>query len=238
MQYVILGALGLAILYGVGQLVVALDARTLVRIARYVVAALLILVGIGLSFARQLGLGLPAILFGFVLLFRGRLGSLDFGTGSRHAGQASSVRARFIEASLDHDSGSLSGQVREGRFAGRDLDDLSEAELQELRDEVRGDPDSAALLEAYLDRRFPGWRGDGEEDADTGAGTTADTGAMTDQQAYEILGLSPGASEAEIRAAHRRLLKGVHPDQGGSNFLAARINQAKDWLLGKHRNNP
>ncbi len=235
MQYLILGGLGIAILYGVAQLLLNLDARTLVRIARYVVAALLILAGLGLTLARQVAIGLPAIFFGGVLLFRGRLGPWDFGSGSRQDGQASSVRSRFVEASLDHDSGELSGRVREGRFAGRDLDELTDAELHELHAEVRGDADSEALVEAYLDRRVPGWRDNAEGDADAGPGSAADAGAMTDKQAYEILGLAPGASEADIRAAHRRLLKGVHPDQGGSTFLAARINQAKDWLLSKHR---
>lgn len=235
MQYVILGALGLAVLYGAAQLALNLDARTLVRVARYVLSAVLLLAGVGLTLARQVALGLPAIFFGLVLLFRGRLGSWDFGTSTHHGGQASSVRSRFIEASLDHDSGELSGTVREGQFAGRALDELTEAELHALYQEVRGDTDSEALVEAYLDRRFPGWRDDAEGDADAGTGGAADAGAMTDKEAYEILGLSPGASEADIRAAHRRLLKGVHPDQGGSTFLAARINQAKDWLLSKHR---
>ena len=96
-------------------------------------------------------------------------------------------------------------------------------------------PQSAALFEAYLDRRMPGWRDHVEGDDTAGARGAANTGAMTDEEAYEILGLAPGASKAEIRAAHRRLMMRVHPDQGGSTFLAAKINQAKDWLLGKHR---
>lgn len=235
MQYIILAGLAAAILYGLVQIYVNVDTKTLLRIARYVIGVLMILAGVALSFARRLGLGLPLIFLGAVTLFRGRVGPFDFGAGSRSTGQASTVHARFIDAMLDHDSGTLSGRVREGQFVGRELDDLSDAELRELYIEVSADPDSVALVEAYLDRRIPGWREDAEEDGGPRAGGAPDSGAMTDEEAYEILGLSPGASETEIRAAHRRLLKGVHPDQGGSTFLAARINQAKDRLLGNHQ---
>jgi hypothetical protein len=136
---------------------------------------------------------------------------------------------------LDHDTGAMTGQVVRGRETGKSLDELDEAALVGLRREIAADAESVALLEAYLDRRIPGWRENVEADLAAGPGGAADARPMTDEQAYEILGLLPGADEAEIRAAHRRLMKGVHPDSGGSTFLAAKINQAKDWLLGKHR---
>ena len=136
---------------------------------------------------------------------------------------------------LDHDSGAVNGRVLSGRAAGAELDELDEQALRDLAVDIAGDPESVALLEAYLDRRMPGWREHVEGDAAAGAGGTADAGPMTDEEAYQVLGLAPGASDAEIRAAHRRLMMRMHPDQGGSTFLAAKINQAKDRLLGKHR---
>ncbi|MBN8998541.1 MAG: DnaJ domain-containing protein [Rhizobiales bacterium] len=130
---------------------------------------------------------------------------------------------------------SADGRIRLGRFTGRRLDDLSLPEIAALYAEIASNPRDRALLEAHLDRRVPGWRENFQRDAAGRTRGAARPGAMTDQQAYEILGLAPGASEAEIQAAYRRLMKRVHPDQGGSTFLAAQINEAKERLLGRHR---
>jgi DnaJ-domain-containing protein 1 len=90
------------------------------------------------------------------------------------------------------------------------------------------------LLEAYFDRRFPRWREDAHADAHPRS-AQPQTGAMTEEEAYQILGLQPGASADEVRRAHRALMKKLHPDQGGSTYLAARVNQAKEILLDRHR---
>ena len=149
---------------------------------------------------------------------------------------------------LDHDSGAMEGSVLQGRHAGRRLDELSEPQLLDLLDECSlRDDEGRRLLEAYLDRTLGAdWRERAEERAahtHAGAGTGAGRGQgwgrksagrtpMTREEAYEILGLSPGAREDEIKEAHRTLMRKLHPDHGGSNYLAAKINQAKELLLG------
>lgn len=152
----------------------------------------------------------------------------------RTAGQRSSVRTAALEMELDHDSGGLEGVVLAGRHEGCVLGEMSEAEVVDLLTEFRSDGESVALLETYLDGRFPGWRQDTHADRDPGEGMAPRAGAMTKQEAYDILGLEAGADAAEIRKAHRRLMQRMHPDVGGSSFLAARINEAKDILLSDH----
>lgn len=132
------------------------------------------------------------------------------------------------------DGNSIGGRVVAGRFRGRDLNRLDGAELSGLYAETARDGRSRATLEIYLDRRMPGWRENMQGETASRSRRTANAGAMSEEEAYEILGLQKGAGEADIRAAHRRLMKRVHPDQGGSTFLAVRINQAKDRLLSKH----
>lgn len=157
--------------------------------------------------------------------------------GATPRGQASQVETRFVRMSLDHDSGEIDGLVLDGRFKGARLSELPIPQLVELLRECRlADTESARLVEAFLDRTHGDeWRAAA---GDTGDGTNDPSGGtpMSPEEAYEILGLAPGASEEEIVAAHRRLMQKLHPDRGGSGYLAAKINQAKDLLLeGKRK---
>jgi hypothetical protein len=145
------------------------------------------------------------------------------------------VRTDKLEMTLDHDSGQMDGTCLAGRFSGRALSSLSDTELMELLHNFRSDgAQEAALVEAYLDWRLPGWR-DREEQAQakSGWGRRRASGGMTPEEAYAVLGIGPGASEEDIRQAHRKLMMKMHPDQGGSTYLAARINEAKEVLLGR-----
>ena len=148
-----------------------------------------------------------------------------FGGSAPQTGAANSVETAFLSMTLHHDSGRMTGSVKAGQFAGRDLATLTLAELLALLQECQAaDADSVALLEAWLDRTHPDWRSE--------PAAEPRSGAMTRAEALEILGLAEGADEDAIRAAHRRLMRSAHPDQGGSAWLAARINAARDFLLG------
>ncbi len=145
-------------------------------------------------------------------------------------GRVTTARSAMLEMRLDHDSGAMSGSILAGAYAGRTVETLSRPELIGLREELaRDDPDGVNLLEAYLDRRFAGWR---EADEDKGeTWRRSPVGAMSRRDALEVLGLPEGAAAADIIRAHRALMKKFHPDHGGSTALAARVNQAKDVLM-------
>ena len=146
-------------------------------------------------------------------------------------GQASGVRSLYLEMSLDHATGAITGRVLQGRFAGRPLSGLTQAESLDLLGELRSnDPQGAQLFEAYLDRAFPGWGSSGASGGQRGGGPSQ---AMTVDQAYLVLGLGRGATRDDVHTAHRNLMKRFHPDQGGTTYLAAQVNEAKDVLL-KH----
>ncbi len=246
--------LGVLLLLGIQTLIrwfVAADPRTLATAAQSAGIALLVVVVILLGLTGRLGwlfAVIPLVLpmfwrrlrWGGAGSFRGR----GFGSG----GPASSgIRTPFLDMQLDHHTGALDGQVLLGACAGRRLSDLPLDELLQLQQNfTTADRKSALLLEAYLDRRFPDWRQTGS--AGTGATgnsraeqgrTTAGSGSapgsaggpMSRDEALRILGLAPGADAAAIKAAHLRLIAIVHPDRGGSPFLAAQVNRARDVLL-------
>ncbi|MCA8909042.1 MAG: DnaJ domain-containing protein [Rhodospirillaceae bacterium] len=173
-------------------------------------------------------------------------------------GQVSRIETASLRAELDHETGEVHGAILRGRHAGATLESLALEEIIEAMEDAAGDdPRSVAILEAYLDRRFgPEWReavggysragaagdaGDEEDAAEWreggrsrwGQGRPDAPGAMTREEAYKILGLEPGATTAEIKAAHHRLMKQMHPDQGGTDYIAAKVNEAKAVLLGR-----
>jgi DnaJ-domain-containing protein 1 len=172
-------------------------------------------------FLLGLGMAIPNLSFG----------PNSFNWGRRSEGQKSSVRTQMLAMELDHDTGAMDGEILSGRFKGSRLKSLSLEQLIELLRECQpvGDQ-SASLLEAYLDRSHGDWR------ARTGSRKSANGpppgAAMTREEAYAVLGLKPNCSDQDIRDAHRRLMKQYHPDRGGSDYLAAKINQAKDILVG------
>ncbi len=229
--------LGLCLLVGfilLARWFVATEHKKVVALARWVLAILgLIAGGYLLWRGRALAVLALPLLLPMIMNWRATRSRLRVAQGPSPS-QASEVETRFLKMTLDHDSGVMTGLVKEGRFRGRALEDLSMEELVDLWAECRAeDAQSAAVLEAYLDRTQgdASWR---EAAGRTGAGPRPPSGegAMTQEEAYEILGLQPGASPEEIHDAHRRLMQKIHPDHGGSNYLAAKINQAKERLLG------
>jgi hypothetical protein len=183
-------------------------------------------------------LGAGLWMLGFFNL-KGPLGFRSVGRGRRAAG-ISRVRSAMIEMELDHATGALNGTVLAGPFEGRVLNSLARPQCQALWKLCRtDDPDGARLLEPYLDRRFPGWGETGEADRDArraagGDGRPRRPGKMTEEEAYEVLGLRKGATRDDVARAHRALMKKLHPDHGGSTDLAARVNEAKEILLRRH----
>lgn len=191
---------------------------------------------LGAAFALLMGFGAWAFrVFHMVNMarqFSGLFRSFGFNKGfgaGPSAGGASNVTTAYFDMSLDLATGAMDGQVTSGSARGRRLSQIPLPDLLNLLREVAGDPDSQNLLEAYLDRTHPDWR------ENPGAGPSASapptSGAMTREEAYRILGLADGASPDEIKVSYRRLMAQLHPDRGGSDYLAAKVNQAKDILV-------
>lgn len=179
-----------------------------------------------------LALAAPALVWWFRQ--RRAKGKLGGGWSSPEGAQSTGVETEWLRMSLDHDSGVMDGVILRGHWIGRTLSALSEAELFELLDACAADTQSVRVLEAYLDRRLDAnWRDrrPAREDAPPRQDRRSD--AMSREEACAVLGVTPDASEDEIKAAYRRLMRKVHPDQGGSDELASRVNRARAILLGE-----
>jgi hypothetical protein len=211
------------------------DPKQAARLLRTIAGGGALLFAAFLLFRGQIGIAIPVGTVGLGLLGWLSLWPASFGGRTQKSpGQVSRVRSAFLEMELDHDSGAMRGRIRAGRYEGVSLDAIDLPTLVGFIAEI--DDDSRQLLMAYLDRRQPRWRENAEGNAAAGQGGGASTGGkMTEEEAYQVLGLQPGASADEIGRAHRSLMKKLHPDQGGSTYLAARVNQAKDVLLRRHR---
>jgi hypothetical protein len=243
MPTLIAGIVAVALIYAALNINMGADAKFLARIIRSGGGVLALAFAAFIGARGEIAVAVPIAIFGAGLLgwspFGAKLGAAfgNWGGNSRKSnGQQSQVRSKFVEMTLDHDTGTLEGRLTAGPEAGRVLDEFT---LDELLALARGfDGESWALLESYLDRRFPAWRQDAHDA--TAGGFREDRGAapggkMTPEEAYQILGLQSGATRDEISRAHRSLMKKLHPDQGGSTYLAARVNEAKDTLLRTHR---
>ncbi len=235
MSALLFGVVALALFLVASRYLTNVNPRTLVPVLK-ASGGIAALTGAALLAARgRIDLALALGAAGLSLL-----GWLPFGSAGvfqrsrKSAGQVSQVRSAFVEMELDHDTGAMRGRILAGQYEGAALDSLEVATLTGLLPTI--DEESRALLMAYLDRREPAWRDHVQGDPTAGAdGSSWGSGKMTEQEAYQILGLQPGASAEEIGRAHRTLMKKLHPDQGGSTYLAARVNEAKDILLRRHR---
>jgi DnaJ-domain-containing protein 1 len=227
--------IGLAVLFVlifVGRMVSTSDPKKLAKLVRTIGGVASFGLAALLAMRGQFILAVPVAFFGAGLLgWITRPASWTART-QRTTGQVSRVRSQFVEMELDHDSGEMRGRVLKGKYENVPLDALDPPTLLKLRGEF--DDESRALLEAYLYRRTPRWREDVEEDPGLGSREPPRHGPMTEEEAHQILGLEAGATDAEIRRAHRALMKKLHPDQGGSTYLAARVNEAKETLLRRH----
>lgn len=249
MSWLVLGFSVLVALALAGKALLSAEPKTIARVFRIGGGIVLGIAGLFLTLRGMFFVGGPLGLFGVMMMARGLgwqgmpgLGIPGMGSGSSSGRGSSDVRTRFLDMTLDHGSGEMDGLVREGPYEGRRLSELGLSELDELLRVCRlEDDDSARLVEAYMARAHPGHDdpaggGAGEEAGGSrreGRGGGGRGGAMPVHEALEILDLPDDASDDDVREAYRTLMKKYHPDQGGSAWYAAKLNEAKDVLLGR-----
>lgn len=236
MPYLILGVGLLLGLYFLGRWFVAANPADVRKVATWGGIALIVAVAGFLLFTGRAGVAGAVLAFAIpflIRLYRSRQGA-RVANGGFGRGRTSTVSTTYLDMALNHESGALDGEILAGRFEGRRLSELDLDELVALLGEASADEQSRRILEAYLDRRYgPDWRThqSGGGGGGSGGGSRSD-GRMSVEEAREILGVAPEATNEEIEAAYRAAIKRNHPDAGGSTWLAAKINEARKLLLG------
>ena len=206
------------------------------RLIKFAGAAVLLLAAVAVLLRGQIEVALLLLGSGLYLFnFANRTAVKMPRKAAASRATLSRVRTAALEMELDLGTGAMGGTVLAGPAEGRRLDTLTRSQCEAVHRFCRGvDPEGTRLLEAYLDRRFPGWREAGERDADARSGRARRTNGMSEEEAYQVLGLARGAGRDDVVRAHRSLMKRFHPDQGGSTDLAARVNEAKEVLMRRH----
>ncbi len=233
MPTLILGVLALVLALWVLGVISKVDPKVAARVLKLSGGLICLGLAVFLGLRGEINIAIPLGAAGLALL-----GWLPFGPAGfsartqKSSGKTSRVRSAYFEMELDHDSGEMRGTIVAGAHQGAALESLDVKTLVAMLPEI--DEESRALLIAYLDRRDSTWSEYAQADATAGRAAPS-SGKMSEQEAYQILGLEPGVSANDITRAHRALMKKLHPDQGGSTYLAARINEAKEILLRRHR---
>ncbi len=240
MPYILAGVLILYLaVYGVGAFTRANPAALALALRRFASLAVLALAALALLRGSLDGAVVRGALGLWLLVGARKSPRVRFGPGAgRRTGATSRLRSAVIEMEVDHASGVMCGTVLAGPDEGKSLAHMTREQCEALhRLCLSEDPEGARLLEAYLDRRFPGWRAARNEGADARsrrAHAGARPGVMSEDEAYEVLGLHKGATRDDVMRSHRSLIKKLHPDHGGPTDLAARVNEAKDVLMRRH----
>lgn len=236
MEFVLLGTLALVAIIVMMWLFITANPKSLATVLRYVAAAIVFSLAIFFFMTERVGAAvfLASMAWGLFTgghVWPGGWPHYSFpggGQAKSGGGQSTRVATDWIEMQLEHDTGAMNGRVLKGAHAGATFSTMSKSELLALRHEAAADEETVRLLEAYFDKTFgTDWRSAQTEQP------RARSSTMSRDEALKVLGLQDGASEDEIRAAHKKLMMQNHPDRGGSDYLASKINEAKDILLGR-----
>jgi hypothetical protein len=172
------------------------------------------------------GLALAAILplfrTAFLMLVRFAPRLLPFVFARHKSSKAQATSTEYIQVVMDN-NGEMGGLILKGSKAGKQLQQLSDQELLQIQQEFRSCAASVQVVRAFITKYRPHLH----------SGDKQQSGAMSESEAKEVLNIKGDYDKAAVISAHRKLMQKFHPDRGGSDYLAAKINQAKDVLLTK-----